>query len=258
MSYSSTFFDAIVTESLASAKVVVPLVVDLVCPTSVVDVGCATGAWLSVFRDYGISNIAGLDGAYAKSTRLLIPSDCFRPVDLRKPFCLSERFDLAMSLEVAEHLPAASAGGFVRSLCQLAPIILFSAAVPGQTGVHHVNEQWPEYWRGLFASQSFRMFDPFRPVLWHDERVAAWYRQNMFLFVQNDILKTDLRFSGLPEVKDANALMVVDPNILLSVRATVKRFPSMLWVRIMHHIRRLGLKKTGSDETRRESRKAAP
>ena len=94
--------------------------------------------------------------------------------------------------------------------------------------------------------------------MWHDERVALWYRQNMFLFVHNDILKTNPRFLGLPEVKDANALMVIDANILLGVRATMKRFPGMLWARIIHHIRRRCLMRTGSDETRRESRKAAP
>jgi hypothetical protein len=101
-----------------------------------------------------------------------------------KPFSLSERFDLAISLEVAEHLPRRSASGFVRSLCQLAPIVLFSAAVPGQGGEHHVNEQWPEYWRQAFANHHFVMFDPFRPLLWHDERVAFYYRQNLFLFIR--------------------------------------------------------------------------
>lgn len=258
MRYSSVFYDDIVTESLSSAKVVVPFIVDLIRPASIVDVGCATGAWLSVFHAHGINTVVGLDGSYVDRSKLLIPLDSFRVLDLASPFSLSERFELAMSLEVAEHLPPKSASGFVMSLCQLAPIVLFSAAVPGQTGVHHVNEQWPEYWRGLFASQSFRMFDPFRPVLWHDERVALWYRQNMFLFVHNDILKTNPRFLGLPEVKDANALMVIDANILLGVRATMKRFPGMLWARIIHHIRRRCLMRTGSDETRRESRKAAP
>ncbi len=225
MTYSSSFFDEIVSESLLSAKVVVPLVVDLVRPGSVVDVGCATGAWLSVFHDHGVKTVVGLDGAYVNSTTLLIPSDCFRETDLAKPFCFSERFDLAISLEVAEHLPAASAQGFVRSLCQLAPVILFSAAVPGQMGTHHINEQWPEYWRELFATHRFRMFDPFRPVLWNDQRVALWYRQNLFLYTHEDLLKTDHRFSHLPEVVSANDIMLIDTNIFFGVRATLKRIP---------------------------------
>src|SRR6266542_1611328 len=113
MTYPSTFFDAIVPESLSTAKVVVPLVLDLVHPRSIVDVGCATGAWLSVFRDHGINTVIGLDGAYVDRSKLLIPTDCFHAINLAKPFTLSGRFDLALSLEVAEHLPAANANGFV-------------------------------------------------------------------------------------------------------------------------------------------------
>lgn len=232
MSYSSTFFDEITQESLGSAKVVVPLVVDLVHPATVVDVGCATGAWLSVCRDHKINYTIGLDGAYVDPSKLLIPPDCIKVVDLAKPFSLSERFDLAISLEVAEHLPPRSASGFVRSLCQLAPIVLFSAAVPGQGGQHHVNERWPEYWRQAFANQHFVMFDPFRPLLWHDERVAFYYRQNLFLFIREDLLKANPRFSQLVEMKDGNGLMLIQDYILfghVGFLATLKRLPHLLW-----------------------------
>src|SRR5262245_51460086 len=189
MRYPSSYFKDFAQESASSANVVLPVVVDLLHSRSIVDVGCGTGIWLSVARKLGIDPILGLDGSYVDPSTLLIPHDCFRIADLTKPFRLSERFDLAISLEVAEHLPASSASGFVKSLCQLAPLVLFSAAVPGQMGVHHVNEQWPEYWRELFAKQGFSMFDPFRPILWHDDRVAFWYRQNLFMFIDNELLK---------------------------------------------------------------------
>lgn len=228
MTYSSSFFDEIISESLSSAKVVVPLVIDLLHPGSVVDVGCATGAWLSVFHEQGVETIVGLDGAYVDRARLLIPSGSFRPTDLTKPFSLEERYDLAVSLEVAEHLPEASAEGFVTSLCRLAPIVLFSAAVPGQMGTHHINEQWPDYWRTLFAACSFRMLDPFRPLLWHNERVALWYRQNLFLYIQEGFLKASEGFSRFPEIKKENDLMLIDANIFFGVRATIKRLPSLL------------------------------
>ena len=256
MSYSSTYFDDIVQESLSSAKVVVPLVLDLVHPASVIDVGCATGAWLSVFRDQGVSTIVGLDGAYVDPSKLLIPANSFRAVDLAKPFSLSEQFDLVISLEVAEHLPASSARGFVTSLCQLAPLVVFSAAVPGQGGEHHVNEQWPEYWRQLFANQNFRMFDPFRPILWYDERVAFWYRQNLFLFIRTDVLGVNPRFSKPPELKEGNGLMLVQDYILIgntAFGATVKRLPHLLWEALRRRIQRLSFKKGDSKQTRREN-----
>jgi len=55
--YSKDFFHEQKKGSLRSAKEVVPLVMDLIKPKSVIDVGCGIGAWLSVFREYGISDI---------------------------------------------------------------------------------------------------------------------------------------------------------------------------------------------------------
>jgi hypothetical protein len=60
--------------------------------------------------------------------------------------------------------------------------VLFSAAIPGQGGRHHVNEQFPSYWITRFAMHGFRCFDALRPVLWHRAEVAVWYRQNLLVF----------------------------------------------------------------------------
>src|SRR5262245_30538237 len=250
MTYTSSFFQEMTSDSLASAKVVVPLVMNLLHPSTVIDVGCGMGAWLSIFGEQGRTTICGLDGFYVDRASLLIPADCFRATDLAQPFTCPERFDLAVSLEVAEHLPACSARGFVKSLCRLAPVVLFSGAIPGQGGTHHVNEQWPEYWRKLFAGQNFRMFDPFRPQLWHDERVTSHYRQNMFLFIHRDLLDSRPELHCLPEVKDGNGLMLVDPFILFSIRATLKRLPFMVWNSIGRRVERFlfGGRKSGTSE----------
>src|SRR5215831_11970605 len=109
MTYSSAFYDHISSEAVASAKVVVPLVMDLIHPTSVVDVGCATGAWLRTFLELGVPSVLGLDSTEVEQSKLLIPSDRFRIIDLMKPFRLPDTYDLALSLEVAEHLPGPSA-----------------------------------------------------------------------------------------------------------------------------------------------------
>lgn len=139
-------------ENRDSAQHVVPLVSSLIHPSSVVDVGCGSGAWLDVFRKHGASRILGLDGYNVDPAWLCIPQDCFRALDLSKPFQVAEVFDLAVCLEVAEHLPKDAAPGFIQSLARLAPGVLFSAAVPLQGGTHHVNEQWPGYWQDLFEN----------------------------------------------------------------------------------------------------------
>jgi hypothetical protein len=51
-----------------------------------------------------------------------------------------KRFDLAISLEVAEHLPEGSAGALVSTLIEAAPVVVFSAAIKGQSGTNHINE----------------------------------------------------------------------------------------------------------------------
>jgi SAM-dependent methyltransferase len=229
MNYTSDFFDEIVDDSLSSAQVVVPKVLSMVKPGSVVDVGCATGAWLSVFQQLGVEDILGLDGSYVDTSKLRIPEKNFESVDLSKPFTLPRRFDLAVSLEVAEHLPDRSAKKFVGSLCNLAPTILFSAAVPGQGGTHHVNEQWPEYWRLLFAEQGYLMFDPIRPAIWQNDRVASYYRQNMYLFIGDDYFQTRLDLHDFPRIMNNRQLMIVEPYILLGFRANLQRLPHLAW-----------------------------
>ena len=92
---------------------------------------------------------------------------------------------MAISLEVAEHLPETAAAGFVASLCRHADVVLFSAAIPAQGGDNHINEQWQSYWAKLFAQEGFEVFDLVRPRFWSEGRIPFWYRQNMLLYVSD-------------------------------------------------------------------------
>ena len=49
MKYAEQFYAEQREGSLCSAREVVPLILELVNPRSVVDVGCGVGTWLSVF-----------------------------------------------------------------------------------------------------------------------------------------------------------------------------------------------------------------
>jgi SAM-dependent methyltransferase len=227
--YNSKFFEAQSQGSLRSAKVVVPLVTKLVSPRSVVDVGCGVGTWLSEFRDHGAARILGMDGDYVDPSSLLIPRGCFRAVDLNHPASIAETFDLAVCLEVAEHLPKASAERLTRFLCGLAPVILFSAAMPLQGGTHHVNEQWPEYWAALFARYDYGRIDAIRKWIWKDSEVEWWYRQNIFLFVREDCVGS---CPGLAECRtEADDLVLVHRDILSQhvwLPEVLKRLPARL------------------------------
>jgi SAM-dependent methyltransferase len=181
--YDDEFYRYINAGATRSAEVMIPLLRACVPHeiTSVLDVGCGAGAWLSVWKQQACQ-VTGLDGEYVDSSRLLVDAAEFLTRDLRQPFSLERRFDLVQCLEVAEHLPAQRARGLVQDLCEHGDLVFFSAAPPGQGGENHINEQSYAYWRDLFAEQHYTMYDPLRRLLLDDDSVMPWYRYNSFLF----------------------------------------------------------------------------
>ena len=192
-SYTTDFYNEIKDGSRRSAERVVPLVMDLLHPERVVDVGCGVGTWLAVFQAHGVGEILGIDGSWVNQSELHIPPECFRSCDLTSPLPLEERFDLVVSLEVAEHLPEQFAEAFVDNLTRLGPVVLFSAAIPYQGGTHHVNEQWPAYWAKYFAARGYVAVDCLREQIWDDDTVEWWYAQNILLFVARAHLERHLK-----------------------------------------------------------------
>lgn len=174
MTYDTEFFDTIRTGAQASAEVIVPLVLGHIPAAHVVDVGCGEGWFGKAFQDAG-ADVVGLDGDYAEP---VIPSIT---VDLEQRVKLNERYGLAVCLEVAEHLTPGRADSFITDLCALAPYVLFSAAIPGQGGTGHLNEQWPQYWTDRFDSNGYACSGALRWAIWTDDRVENWYRQNLIV-----------------------------------------------------------------------------
>jgi SAM-dependent methyltransferase len=177
VAYDPGFYDLIRDGARRSAQVVAPVVLgamDRRRPRTVLDVGCGEGWWALAFAGLGCE-VTGVDGAYVADVG--VP---FVARDLAAPFDVG-RFDLAVCLEVAEHLPESRAAGLIEDLCRAAPTILFSAAVPGQGGHGHINEQWPGYWVNLFHANEFAVSGALRWVLWGDDRIEPWYRQNLLV-----------------------------------------------------------------------------
>jgi SAM-dependent methyltransferase len=211
-SYTPQFFNSHADGARASARVVVPLVMDLVPCGSVIDVGCGTGVWLSVFAERGVSDIFGIDGEYVDRNSLQIPAANFAGANLTEPLRLERSFDLAVSLEVAEHLPESSASAFIDLLTGLAPTVLFSAAIPYQGGTHHINEQWPEYWAELFEERGFRPIDCLRRRLLANPDVDWWYAQNLLFFADERAREKAPRLWALHRPWHDRGLSIVHPR----------------------------------------------
>lgn len=177
-----------IVHNFKAANEMVPFIINLLKPKSVVDVGCGTGTWLKIFEDNSINDVVGIDGSYVDKSLLKINTDKFIEYDLEIFFKSEKKYDLAISLEVAEHLSEVSADIFIKTLTELSDIVVFSAAIPNQGGQNHINEQEPRYWIEKFESLEFKTFDILRPIFWDNKNIDWWYRQNILLFTKDRVL----------------------------------------------------------------------
>jgi Methyltransferase domain len=152
-------------------------------PKSVVDFGAGSCDWLAALSKLqpGVDCI-GVDHPLVPSEGIYIPHERFVRADLTEPLDLGRRFDLAVCVEVAEHLPESAANTLVETICNHSDTALFSGAIPKQGGAGHVNEQWPIYWIEKFAKYGLKCFDIVRPRIWSNTEIEYWYRQNLFVF----------------------------------------------------------------------------
>jgi SAM-dependent methyltransferase len=225
--YDQKFIRYAATSSRYGASKVIPVVLSALDVGSVLDIGCAGGGWLSEWKQAGIADVCGVDGAYVDPADLEIEAERFKAADLAHPFDLGRTFDLVQSLEVAEHIDGSASGVFVANLVRHAGrFILFSAAVPGQGGEYHVNEQPYDFWRKRFAENGYSAFDFVRPRIAADSGISFWYRYNIILFVKNEhtadlnpIVKATRIPDGEPVADISSGWFKLRKNIVRSLSA---------------------------------------
>jgi hypothetical protein len=162
---------------------------------------------------------------------------------------LGRKFDLALSLEVAEHLEPQFANVIVDTLTRHADAIIFGAALPMQGGTHHVNEQWPNYWIRKFEERGFECYDLIRPLFWNEARIAAFYIQNTFLFLRINSSQPKLAIERIIRERYAEpqTMVFIHPRQYIgiasmekiSVRLMVRQAPKVLARRVLG---RLGIR----------------
>jgi len=187
--YDKEFFKNQTNWSINSAKIILPIVLGVLPKVnSAVDFGCGTGTWLSELKNLGVNEIQGFDGSWAEKS-LVIPSECFTTIEFDKEFIKTKKYDLAISLEVAEHLNEQSSRKFIEMLTNASDIILFSAAIPFQGGTNHINEQWQSYWYNIFNEYGYTGTSYLRKKFIKNKKISFFYKQNIILYVKREMLK---------------------------------------------------------------------
>jgi len=186
--YDAKFYETQHEGSLCSAKEFFNILKKYFSPNSVVDFGCGVGAWLSVMEKFGAGVLVGRDGNWVDQSKLLSKNIEFKATDFETEIEFVGKFDLAISVEVAEHFYEHHADNFVKSMSTHSDNIIFGAARPNQGGSHHVNLQPQSYWIKKFEALGYSCFDIFRPSLWSNSEVEYWYAQNTFFFSKSEDL----------------------------------------------------------------------
>ena len=179
--YTRAYYADAYEATLVAARLALPAVFEaLGWPQYLVDVGCGSGAWCDAAVALGVPDVTGIDGWWAQPEH---PTRWrFMAMDLRCPAIPPDvqGFDLALCLEVGEHLPEACAAGLLRFCCALARHVAWSAAPPGQESLGHVNMQPRDWWATRFAAQGYEERSISLP---DDERIPFWYRRNLIGFL---------------------------------------------------------------------------
>ncbi|MEB3326862.1 MAG: class I SAM-dependent methyltransferase [Synechococcus sp.] len=213
--YDDQFYLAHNQASYQSALKYIEHLFKFYLPKSVIDVGCGRGAWLLACQNKGATELTGIDGTWNSQDKMLSQTIKFRPINLSDPPPNSnERYDLAMSLEVAEHLPQSQADSFTEYLTKLADQILFSAAYTNQGGDNHLNEQPHSYWAQKFLARGYVPYDLFRPVFWGDDSIDYCYQQNAYLYVKkNSFLIAKLAELGYKPITNIYFMDCIHPRL---------------------------------------------
>ncbi len=244
--YHPTYHEVKVHGSFKAARAILPLVFERFQIRSVLDVGCGPGSWLAVAQELGANFLLGLEGEWALEWKRQqeLPLCRFELVtqDLEERFDMGKKFDLVVCLEVAEHLSEERGPSLVSDLCAAAPRVLFSAAIPKQGGIRHLNERWQSYWAKLFQDRGYLALNFIRETLWSDKSIPEWYVQNTILYVQEMALAEEPTNPDLTPTTDLEILNVVHPRVFarkvtaLSLR---KRLMGLLWDQPIQHLRRI-------------------
>lgn len=155
-------------------------------PKRLVDLGAGCGVYGHRFAKHGV-DVVSIDGVVVPEKHSFPVMSVIR--DLTVPFeNVWGSFDIALCLEVAEHIPEPLADAFLDNLLRFSDRLILSAAQPNQGGHHHVNERPKRYWVAKLAEKGFAYNRPETgrlltaltaarpPYMWMVEQISVYDR----------------------------------------------------------------------------------
>jgi hypothetical protein len=153
-------------------------------PEFVVDLGCGPGMYVHALNEIDVEAVGYDTDERIKDKQNLYQQSIF---DLDS---ISGIANVALCIEVAEHIKEKLSRQIVKSclgILERRGILIWSAAIPGQGGVGHINCQPKEYWHNIFrACGAIRLHELEEDMLSSIRRGyhMGWFTQNAMIFMK--------------------------------------------------------------------------
>jgi hypothetical protein len=156
--------------------------------TSVVDLGCGMGYQLDyIIDDLKLTNSLGIEGhPYAVENNLqknnvILHDFCSGPCN-----CVNgKQFDLAWSSEFLEHIPEKDLPNVIH-IFKKSKFLMFTCAVPGQGGHHHVNCQNSDYWINTLKNNGFTFLSD-KTIKYRNIAKYPYFKETGLIFKNNQL-----------------------------------------------------------------------
>lgn len=187
--YNPTYFSSNIFKY--DYTTIVESIISAYNPKRIIDFGCGTGDLAKAFASQGVV-VEAIDG-YSNPDFSNYNNIRFTKVDLNdieatnaylKQFDI--KFDLAISIEVAEHLNPDISLSFINWLTTSADVIIFSAAVHSQDGDGHINCRSRSDWYNMLKHNSFIIADTLRQHFKLNHNLGLWHKLNIIDYLHKD------------------------------------------------------------------------
>lgn len=162
-------------------------IVEILHPSSILDLGCGVGSYLEGALFAGCKNLLGIDISHdvAKEFFTNEIAGYLQCGNIAEKLNL-QPFDCVMSFESAEHIDPKGTDQFIKNLTELSQkYIVFTAAPPGQRGTGHINCREKKFWINEIQRNGFiyhkDLVDYFVSV-WTDYKAPNYILKNLMVF----------------------------------------------------------------------------